>query len=97
MNQQMSQYMAAQQQMDMMRQVFANPSQAMQNLMQQNMQQMINQQLTDWQEQHPAEFSQLQNQFSGKSRAERVKILRSMAKKSNINLDQYSGQFGIAL
>ncbi len=85
------------QQARMMGQMFSNPSRAMQELMQRNMNEMINQQLADWQQSHPQEFRQCVEQFSGKNRSEQVRLLRAQAERSGINLDQLAMQYGIAL
>lgn len=97
LNMQMQQFTGMQQQLGMMQQIFSQPSQAMQNLMRKNIQDMIQQQLTDWQAQNPDGFKQMAERFAGKSREDMVQDLRTMAKERGFNLEQVAMQFGIAL
>lgn len=91
------QYDALRQQAQTMGQMFSNPSQAMRDLMQRNMNEMIAQQLADWKAEHPEDYRKCQDMLGGKSREQQVCALRKMAKRSNIDLDQLAMQYGIAL
>lgn len=96
-NPQMQSFMYGQQQMRAMQQMFANPSQAMRDIMARNMNEMITQQLSDWRTQNPEQFAQMAQQFNGKSRPQMVSMLRKMAKEHGVDLDSLAMQYGIAL